>query len=105
MNGVGVGFRLVKWVQDEAPSDLTHREIATLSALARWCKDETGYGNPWREQVARGARTSEKEVKYVLSALRRKGLIVRKGGGYRGAPVMWRFAHYEKGTEETPSSS
>lgn len=100
-----MGFGLVKWVLDEAPADLTTRERLTLIAVARWSNDKTGIGDPWRRQIAEAVSTNEREIRKVLSELRRRGVLVWKGGGYRGQPTVWQFAHLIKEVDQAPPSS
>lgn len=87
-------FRHVRWVLDNAPADLTPRERLTLIAVARWANAED-VSDPWRSQLATAVGTNEHEITLVLAKLRKRGLIVREGGGFRGRPVIWRCNFWE----------
>lgn len=73
--GEPVGIRLIKWVLDEAPDDLSPLEYLTLVALAEWARDETGQCWPGRAALGRRIRRSSSTVDRMMRSLIGRGLI------------------------------
>jgi DNA-binding MarR family transcriptional regulator len=70
-----VGVRLIRWVLDDAPQDLSLLDLLTLLALAEWARDTTGECWPSRAAIGRRLRRSESTVDRALRSLTGRGLV------------------------------